>query len=342
MYDVRDSRTVVGEEPIVTGHAKNTSHAVQAHGLTKSYGARTVLAGVDLLVPRGTVLALLGPNGAGKTTTVRILATLLRPDAGRAQVAGFDVVRERRDVRRRISLTGQNVAVDELQTGAENLRMVAQLSGLRARQARTRAREMLERFDLLDVGGRTVATYSGGMRRRLDLACGLVGRPAVIFLDEPTNGLDPHSRLAMWEVIAEQVRAGVAVVLTTQYLEEADRLADSVVVLNGGVVVAAGTPAALKRQVADQRLDLAMVDDAAHRKAVDVLGRRVISSDDTLRTVSVPTDGSAADVRCVLHEVDPGGDLIERFSVHAATLDDVFLALTGHTTATGPTEPVYA
>ncbi len=318
-------------------HREKNAYAVAAHGLTKSYGARRVLDGVDLLAPPGSVLALLGPNGAGKTTIVRILATLLRPDAGRATVAGFDIVRERREVRRRVSLTGQNVAIDELQTGAENLRMMAALSGLTARQSRARAREMLERFDLVDAGGRTVGTYSGGMRRRLDLACGLVGRPAVIFLDEPTTGLDLPSRQAMWEVIGEQVRAGVGIVLTTQYLEEADQLADSIVVLDGGVVVASGAPAELKRQVAEQRLDLVLVDDPAHRRVVDLLGNRAICVDPALRTVGIRTDGSAADIRSALDEIDPGGHSIARFSVHAATLDDVFLALTGHPTATPPT-----
>ena len=289
------------------------SYAVHAQGLAKSYGTKRVLAGVDLLVPRGTVLALLGPNGAGKTTTVRILATLLRPDAGRARVAGFDILRERHLVRRSISLTGQNVAIDELQTGAENLRMMAGLSGLTARQSRARAREMLERFDLVDAGGRTVATFSGGMRRRLDLACGLVGRPSVIFLDEPTSGLDLQSRHEMWEVITEQVRAGVGIVLTTQYLEEADRLADNIVVINGGIVVASGAPAALKQQVAEQRLDLVLADDAAHRRVVDLLGGRLIGSDNEQRVVSMATDGSAAHIRSALDEVDPGGCLISGF-----------------------------
>ncbi len=303
--------------------------AIEAHGLQKTFGALRVLDGVDLTVPRGTVMALLGPNGAGKTTTVRILATLLRPDAGRATVAGFDIARERRDVRRSISLTGQNVAIDELQTGEENLRMMARLTGLTGRQARRRAAEMLERFDLQGAGGRRVATYSGGMRRRLDLASGLVGHPSVIFLDEPTTGLDLQSRQAMWEVIADQVSTGVSVLLTTQYLEEADHLADSIAVVDGGRVVAAGTSAALKRQIADQRLDLTLSDDRTFRTVVDLLGGRVITADPEQRVVSVPTDGVASGIRRLLDEVDPGGDGITGFAVHTATLDDVFLALTG-------------
>jgi ABC-2 type transport system ATP-binding protein len=303
--------------------------AIEAQGLAKTYGALRVLDGVDLTVPRGTVFALLGPNGAGKTTTVRILATLLRPDAGRANVAGFDIARERRHVRRSISLTGQNVAIDELQTGEENLRMMARLTGLTGRQSRRRADELLERFDLHGAAGRRVATYSGGMRRRLDLASGLVGHPSVIFLDEPTTGLDLHSRQAMWEVIAEQVRTGVSVLLTTQYLEEADQLADTIAVVEGGRVVATGTPAALKQQIADQRLDLTLADDGAFRQVVDRLGRRVITADPIQRVVSVPTDGAAAGIRGLLDEVDPGGGGISRFAVHTATLDDVFLALTG-------------
>jgi ABC-2 type transport system ATP-binding protein len=315
--------------------------AVHAEQLVKSFGDRRVLAGVDLCVPRGSVLALLGPNGAGKTTTVRILATLLRPDAGTARVAGFDISHERRAVRSRISLTGQDLAIDDLQTGAENLRMIARLNGLNSREARRRAGVLLERFDLLDAGSRTVSTYSGGMRRRLDLACGLVGNPAVIFLDEPTTGLDPHSRRAVWEAIGEQVKSGVGIVLTTQYLEEADQLADTVAVIDAGAVIASGTPAALKQRTADQRLDLQFVDDDAHHRAVELLGGRVIRSHRAARTAGIRTDGSAADIRRVLDEIDPGGSSIIRFSVHVATLDDVFLTLTGHHAGATRQEPAH-
>jgi ABC-2 type transport system ATP-binding protein len=309
-----------------------TAPAIEAIGIAKSYGPQEVLAGVDLRVERGTVFSLLGPNGAGKTTMVRILSTLLRADAGRARVAGFDVVAEQHAVRRAISLTGQYAAVDELQTGVENLRMMARLAGLGRAASRARASELLTRFDLTDAAGRRVATYSGGMRRRLDLAASLVAQPSVLFLDEPTTGLDPRSRLVMWDVITGLVDSGVTVFLTTQYLEEADRLAGRVAVLDGGRVVAEGTPAELKRQTADQRLDLVLAGRAAFEAVARVLGDRVIARDDRERRLGVATDGSAPHVRALLDEIDPGGGAVERFSVHTATLDDVFLALTGHTT----------
>jgi ABC-2 type transport system ATP-binding protein len=309
-----------------------TAPAIEAIGIAKSYGPQEVLAGVDLRVERGTVFSLLGPNGAGKTTMVRILSTLLRADAGRARVAGFDVVAEQHAVRRAISLTGQYAAVDELQTGGENLRMMGRLAGLGRAASRARASELLTRFDLTDAAGRRVATYSGGMRRRLDLAASLVAQPSVLFLDEPTTGLDPRSRLVMWDVITGLVDSGVTVFLTTQYLEEADRLAGRVAVLDGGRVVAEGTPAELKRQTADQRLDLVLAGRAAFEAVARVLGDRVIARDDRERRLGVATDGSAPHVRALLDEIDPGGGAVERFSVHTATLDDVFLALTGHTT----------
>jgi ABC-2 type transport system ATP-binding protein len=307
--------------------------AIETVALTKSYGAMSVLAGVELRVASGSVFSLLGPNGAGKTTAVRILSTLLRADAGRARVAGFDVVADRHEVRRRISLTGQYAAIDEPQTGEENLRMMGRLAGLSGAQARARARDLLERFDLTDAGRRRVATYSGGMRRRLDLAASLVGHPAVIFLDEPTTGLDPRSRQAMWSVINELADSGVTVFLTTQYLEEADRLADRIAVIDGGRVVAEGTPAELKQRVADQRLDLVFADPDAFDAAAGALAHRTIASDPSELVIGVATDGSAAHVRAVLDEVDPDRRAVQRFSVHSASLDDVFLALTGHTAA---------
>jgi ABC-2 type transport system ATP-binding protein len=305
--------------------------AIEATGLEKSYGEVKVLAGVDLRVTRGSVFSLLGPNGAGKTTTVRILSTLVRADAGQARVAGFDVVHDRRRVRRSISLTGQYAAVDELQTGEENLRMMGRLSGLPGTQARRRAHELLERFDLSEAGRRRVATYSGGMRRRLDLAASLVGHPDVIFLDEPTTGLDPRSRQGMWQVIADLVGSGVTVFLTTQYLEEADQLADRIGVVDGGRMVAEGTPVELKTQFADQRLDLTLADAAAFSDVVRHLGERAIRTDPGHLTIGVATDGSAAHVRALLDEVDPQRHAVRKFALHDATLDDVFLALTGHT-----------
>jgi ABC-2 type transport system ATP-binding protein len=308
--------------------------AIEAAGLEKSYGEVNVLGGVDLRVAPGGVFALLGPNGAGKTTTVRILATLVRPDRGSARVAGFDVVRERHQVRRRISLTGQYAAVDELQTGAENLYLMGRLSGLSRARARGRARDLLERFELGPAGRRRVATYSGGMRRRLDLAASLVAGPAVIFLDEPTTGLDLRSRQAMWRVIADLAAEGSTVFLTTQYLEEADQLAGHIAVLDGGRVVGEGSPAQLKRRFAGQRLDLTLADADAYAEVAARLADRAVRRDPGRRTVGVATDGSAAHVRALLDEVDPGRRAVSAFAVHTATLDDVFLALTGHAATT--------
>ncbi|MFV2083571.1 ATP-binding cassette domain-containing protein [Micromonospora sp. LOL_021] len=307
--------------------------AVRATALTKAYGRHAVLAGVDIAVPAGSIFALLGPNGAGKTTTVRILATLLRPDSGQVRVAGFDAVRQRRQVRRAISLTGQHTAIDILQTGRENLRMLGRLAGLSRTDAHRRATELLHRFDLVDAGRRRVGTYSGGMRRRLDLAAGLVGAPSVLFLDEPTTGLDPRSRQDLWQVIAELAAGGATVLLTTQYLEEADQLADRIAVLDGGQVVAEGTPDELKHRVAGQRLDLTATDRTAFSQLVARAGGRAgpVAPDRLL--VSMPTDGSAGHVRALLDDIDPGRDTVARFTVHAASLDDVFLALTGRATS---------
>ena len=304
--------------------------AVQADGIGKSYGTGTVLAGVDLRIPRGSVFALLGPNGAGKTTLVRILATLLRADTGQARVAGFDVVADRRRVRHSISLTGQDVALDGRQTGEENLRMMGRLVGLSGAQARRRARDLLVRFDLEAAGGRLVRTYSGGMRRRLDLAASLLGRPEVIFLDEPTTGLDPHSRQDVWQIVTGLPGTGVTVFLTTQYLEEADRLANRIAILDGGRIVADGTATDLKQRIVPRRLDLTLTDPVRFDRVVRVLGDRVVHQDVAELTVGVPTDGSAAQIRVLLDEVDPDRVGVARFGVHTATLDDVFLALTGH------------
>jgi ABC-2 type transport system ATP-binding protein len=314
--------------------------AIEATGLTKSYGAVAVLRGIDLAVRPGTVFSLLGPNGAGKTTMVRILATLVQTDSGRARVAGFDVVSHQHHVRRRISLTGQYAAVDELQTGLENLIMMGRLCHLSGATARRRAHELLDQFDLADAGRRRVATYSGGMRRRLDLAASLVGRPSVIFLDEPSTGLDLRSRQGMWNVITGLTGTGVTVFLTTQYLEEADQLTDRIAVIDGGLVVAEGTPSDLKSRVAAQRLDLTTVDRATLETVGRRLGTRMIHRDPDQLTVGVATDGTAAHVRALLDEIDPGGSAVERFTVHRATLDDVFLALTGRTPVPVESTPV--
>ncbi|MFI1190759.1 ATP-binding cassette domain-containing protein [Streptomyces californicus] len=316
--------------------------AIEAHGLTKSYGkpAVRVLDGLDLRVERGAVFSLLGPNGAGKTTTVRILATLTEADSGTARVAGHDVVAERGAVRRSISLTGQFAAVDETQTGEENLRMMARLTGRSRAAARSRAAQLLERFDLTAAARRPVRTYSGGMRRRLDLAAGLVGspEPGVFFLDEPTTGLDPRSRQELWEVVRELAARGATVLLTTQYLEEADRLADRIALMDQGRIAAEGTAAELKSRVGGHRLDLVLTSHDAYLRLASLA---VHHAPETL-TLGLPTDGSAAQVRALLDGLDPDGRDVERFSLRSATLDDVFLTLTSTTpagTAAAPATP---
>jgi ABC-2 type transport system ATP-binding protein len=311
----------------------NDDMAIEASGLAKSYRDVRVLDGVDLNIPRGSVFALLGPNGAGKTTAVRILATLTEADAGRARVAGFDVRRERSAVRRRISLTGQFAALDDAQTGEENLRMMGRLARLSRAEARQRATELIQRFDLTAAARRRAGTYSGGMRRRLDIAASLVGRPSVIFLDEPSTGLDPQSRLTMWQVIEGLAANGVTVFLTTQYLEEAERLAETIAVLDGGRIIAQGTAAELKQRVAAQRLDLTGASEAAYDDLTRHFGERAIHRDHASLTLGVPTDGSAAEVRALLDTADPGRTLVASFAVQTASLDDVFLILTHHDTA---------
>ncbi len=310
--------------------------AIEARGLVKTYGDLRVLDGVDLTVRPGSVFALLGPNGAGKTTTVRILATLLDANAGQARVAGYDVAAERAQVRRVISLTGQYAALDEGQTGSENLRMMARLSGLSRARSRRRADDLLARFDLIDAARRRVSTYSGGMRRRLDLAASLVGEPAVLFLDEPTTGLDPRSRLDVWEMVTELAGSGVTVFLTTQYLEEADRLADRIALIDGGRIVAEGTAADLKQRVAGERLDLTMANIEAYEQIADRLDALVTRRDPDQLVLGVATTGRAGHVRELLDLLDPDRGLIDHFAVHSATLDDVFLALTGHSAAKEP------
>jgi ABC-2 type transport system ATP-binding protein len=311
----------------------NNDMAIEASGLAKSYRDVRVLEGVDLNIPRGSVFALLGPNGAGKTTAVRILATLTEADAGRVRVAGFDVRRERSAVRRRISLTGQFAALDEAQTGEENLRMMGRLARLSRAEARQRATELVHRFDLTAAARRRVGTYSGGMRRRLDIAASLVGRPSVIFLDEPSTGLDPQSRLTMWQVIEGLTAEGVTVFLTTQYLEEAERLAETIAVLDGGRIIAQGTAAELKQRVTAQRLDLTCASEAAYDDLACHFGDQAIHRDHASLTLGVPTDGSAAEIRALLDTADPGRTRLTSFAVQTASLDDVFLILTHHDTA---------
>jgi ABC-2 type transport system ATP-binding protein len=314
------------------------SATIEVNDLTKSYGAVRVLDGIDLRIATGTVFALLGPNGAGKTTAVRILATLAEPDSGSARVAGYDVVAHRHAVRQRISLTGQHAAIDELQTGRENLEMMGRLRRLPRRAARARACELLERFALEQAGDRRVSSYSGGMRRRLDLAAGLVGTPEVIFLDEPTTGLDPRARQAMWEVVTGLTEAGVTVLLTTQYLDEAERLADTIAVLDRGRIVAEGSARELKQRVGGARLDLQLVDSSSFDELLGYLGARAVHADRSTLTIGAATDGSAVCARELLDELDPGRVRIARFDVRTPSLDDVFLTLTRDNAPAGEQE----
>ena len=302
--------------------------AITASGLSKSFGPISVLRRVDLDVPVGTVFALLGPNGAGKTTIVRILATLTRPDAGTATVAGFDITTETHSVRRAISLTGQSVAVDELQTGQETLYMMGRLWGLSRRRAQDRASELLERFGVTDAATRRVGDYSGGMRRRLDLAASLVAEPAVIFLDEPTTGLDLPSRQTMWAIIEDLARRGTTVFVTTQYLEEADQLADRVGVIHNGRVVALGTPAELKARVGTERLSVTFDDPTDCNDSLSLLQTRHPVVDTAQCSLEVDTDGTAANARALLDTIDPDRSKVVRFELRQPTLDDVFLAYT--------------
>jgi ABC-2 type transport system ATP-binding protein len=305
-----------------------SSHsAITATGLRKSFGDQLVLDGIDLAVPQGTVFALLGPNGAGKTTTIQILSTLIGADAGQAYVAGHDVAHEPDSVRAVIGVTGQFSAVDNLLTGEENLHLMADLRHLGRREGRRRAAELLEQFDLVEAAGKPVATYSGGMKRRLDLAMGLVGDPRIIFLDEPTAGLDPRSRRGMWQMIRELVAGGVTILLTTQYLEEADELADRIALLDHGRLVAEGTADELKRRIPGGhiRLEFASADglDAAAR----TLGAP--TRDDEALTLQIPSDGSVESLRALLARLDGQSIEVGGLSIHTPDLDDVFLTLTG-------------
>jgi ABC-2 type transport system ATP-binding protein len=315
-----------------TLHARGQP-AILAEGVGKRFGEVRALDGVDLELPAGKVLALLGPNGAGKTTMVRILATLLAPDVGRARVAGFDVTTQARAVRRLIGLSGQYAAVDAYLTGRENLRMIGRLYGLTRDAARRRADELLERVDLVDAGGRTAGTYSGGMRRRLDVAASLVAAPPVLFLDEPTTGLDPHGRNALWQLLEELTAHGTSLLLTTQYMEEADRLADAIVVIDKGRVIAAGTADQLKRQVGGDRLEL----QAAHGEDPIQLGRVLAGLGSGPPTVDVAAgrivlavDDGAALLPELATRLAASGLRVADLALRRPSLEDVFLTLTGH------------
>jgi ABC-2 type transport system ATP-binding protein len=314
--------------------------AVEAEGLVKTFGATRALDGIDLQIPQGTVLGLLGPNGAGKTTAVRILSTLLRPDAGWARVAGVDVIVDPHGVRGKIGLSGQYAAVDANLTGFENLYMISRLYGMPRRQARARAQALLSRFRLDEAAERTAKTYSGGMRRRLDLAGALVANPEVVMLDEPTTGLDPRGRLDTWEVIAELVADGAGVLLTTQYLEEADQLADTIAVIDRGRVIARGTSDQLKAQVGGERLEM-VLDHAADLPDVAAVLAEIGSGEPTVdtqgRRISVVVDGGAKSLIEALRRLDLQSIPVQDVGLHRPTLDDVFLKLTGHAAESGAT-----
>jgi ABC-2 type transport system ATP-binding protein len=304
-------------------------YVIAVKNLTKSYGKTEVLKGIDLQVERGTLLALLGPNGAGKTTIVRILSTLLNFDGGNVTVEGHDVKADADMVRRVIGLTGQSAAVDELLTGRENLVMVGQLYRLTNASAKARAEELLEQFDLVEAADRPAKTYSGGMRRRLDLAVSLIASPPVIFLDEPTTGLDPRSRLVMWDIIKKLLAEGTTILLTTQYLDEADQLADRIVVIDGGKVIAEGTPTALKQKVGNDRLELSFDDDDVLGRALAALDGNVIDSNAKDLTVTIAVQETNADVKNALDQLANAGVAVQAMTLHKPTLDDVFLSLTG-------------
>jgi ABC-2 type transport system ATP-binding protein len=306
---------------------------IRTSGLVKRFGKVTALDGLDLAVPSGAVLGLLGPNGAGKTTAVRILTTLLGPDGGTATVAGLDVVADADKVRERIGLSGQNAAVDEYLTGYENLEMVGRLYHLGARKSRERARELLERFDLTEAGDRPAKTYSGGMQRRLDLAAALVAEPDVLFLDEPTTGLDPRSRAQMWETIQELVRGGSTVLLTTQYMEEADRLADEVVVIDRGRMIAQGPPDQLKTKIGGERIEVVLADSTdipAARVLLSELSPDEIRVEEQTCTVTAAVTGGVDVLRVVLQQLKDRAIPVDDVGLRRPTLDDVFLSLTGH------------
>jgi len=306
--------------------------AIKASGLVKKFGETVAVDGVDLTVERGTVTALLGPNGAGKTTTVRMLTTLLRPDGGYAEVAGIDLAKDANGVRRKIGLTGQDTAVDELLTGRENLVLIGRLGRMSATDAKSRADTLLTRFGLADAADRNASTYSGGMRRRLDLAASLITEPEILFLDEPTTGLDPRSRLDMWDQIEELVERGTTVLLTTQYLDEADKLADEIIVIDHGRVIARGTSDELKDQVGNERLEFKLADLAALDRVEQLIksdGLELTDRSDEDLTITIALTDGARQISKLIDRAENDGISIKEVFVHRPTLDDVFLMLTG-------------
>ncbi|MFC8069431.1 ATP-binding cassette domain-containing protein [Streptomyces sp. NPDC057293] len=320
----------------ISGGGPHTPAAVSAVGLRKSYGDKAVLDGIDLRIPAGSVFALLGPNGAGKTTVVKILSTLIAADGGQAQVAGHDLAAAPAGVRAAIGVTGQFSAVDGLITGEENMLLMADLHHLSKPDGRRVAAELLERFDLVEAAKKPAQSYSGGMKRRLDIAMTLVGDPRIIFLDEPTTGLDPRSRHNMWQIIRELVTGGVTVFLTTQYLEEADELADRIAVLNNGKIAAEGTAEELKRLIPGGHVQLRFTDPSAYQSAVVAL--RDVTRDDEALALQIPSDGSQRALRVILDRLDSAGVEADELTVHTPDLDDVFFALTGP--ANVPNQPM--
>jgi ABC-2 type transport system ATP-binding protein len=308
-------------------------YVIETKDLTKSYGTNNVLKGIDIKIKRGTMLALLGPNGAGKTTTVKILSTLIKADGGTVTIEGYDVRKQADKVRSIIGLTGQSAAVDELLTGRENLVMMGRLYRLAPDSAKTRAQELIEDFDLVNAAERPVKTYSGGMRRRLDLAVSLITAAPVIFLDEPTTGLDPRSRLSMWQIIESLKEKGTTILLTTQYLEEADQLADRIVVIDGGKVIAEGTATELKSKVGKDRLVLTFEDKTSYELASKTLGDEIVDHDEKELTLTSVINDTTADVKRVLDLLTGAKIKLRSMSVHQPTLDDVFLSLTGKASA---------
>lgn len=315
------------------GKSVNSTNSIVVKDLYKSYKDLKVLKGVSFSVKRGTILALLGPNGAGKTTTVNILSTLLNPDKGEAKINGFDIKDNAGDVRSSIGLTGQYAAVDEYLTGEENLELIGRLYRLSKATAKSRAKELLKQFDLLEASNRPVKTYSGGMRRRLDLSMSLIASPPIIFLDEPTTGLDPRSRLTMWSMIEKLAKEGTTILLTTQYMEEADHLADNIVVIDNGKVIAEGTSDELKSKVGSDRLELTIDKKSSLEKAEEVIDGKVLKVDKEDRIVSIATKKGAGELRQILEQLEAAKINVIDVSLHRPTLDDVFLSLTGKGTS---------
>ena len=313
--------------------------AIVVRNLQKSYKELKVLKGVSFTIGGGTILALLGPNGAGKTTTIKILSTLLLPDGGQAHINGYEVQSQADEVRASIGLTGQYAAVDEYLTGQENLQMIGRLYRLSKAETERRATELLEQFDLVDASKRTVKTYSGGMRRRLDLAMSLIAAPPVIFLDEPTTGLDPRSRMTMWSIIKDLAKKGTTILLTTQYMEEADQLADNILVIDNGKVIAEGTSGALKSRIGSDRLELMISKKSDFEMAKRVIDGDGLKANSENRILSVATKHGVSDLKRVLQQLEDANIEVENVSLHRPTLDDVFLTLTGHSTTEDSGEP---